>query len=147
MEAVDSKLLELSTLLPDLVHKLDRLKATLVLALVRDTGAVAAKLVGLRGLLPSLDLSRVFSQYPHLLLDLSEEQVAAQLEALRCGQGGREAGREGTSSQRGRVLLCVEAAGGWRTSATPRLELSGVQGDAQRGKRDLGCLVRPGQLL
>jgi hypothetical protein len=84
VEWVDERLLELSILLPDLVVKLDRLKADLVLQLVMDTHAVAAKLVEFRQALPAVDLSAVLAQYPRLLLDLDAAALRAQLGTLRC---------------------------------------------------------------
>ncbi|GAB4822584.1 hypothetical protein N2152v2_009630 [Parachlorella kessleri] len=88
VEWVDARLLELSILLPDLLPKLDRLQAKLVLQLVRDTPAVAAKLVHFRELLPELDLSRLLAQYPRLLLDLDADALQRQLVTLRVALPG-----------------------------------------------------------
>ena len=85
VEWVDDKLLELTQLLPDLVGKLDKLQAKLVLQLVADTPAVASKMVRLKGALPRADLSSIVARYPWLLTNSDVEEVERKALALRCG--------------------------------------------------------------
>lgn len=79
---VHDRLAELALLLPDLDAKLDRMQAKLVLALVRDLPSTTARILDLRRLLPSLDLAALLAHYPWLLVQLTPQQVAAQLASL-----------------------------------------------------------------
>lgn len=87
-EFVEGRLRELAVLLPDLVGKLDRMRADIVLALVTDTDAVAQKLVALREVLPSSNLSAMFSRHPALLLELQPQTVRQQVEEMRSALPG-----------------------------------------------------------
>ncbi|KAL4421626.1 hypothetical protein ABPG75_010917 [Micractinium tetrahymenae] len=82
MEQLEGRVAELALLLPDLDAKLDRLQAKLVLALVKDLSSTTARILELRRLLPSLDLSALLAQYPRLLVEVSPAQVEAQLASL-----------------------------------------------------------------
>lgn len=55
----------------------------MLLELLRDPGATAARLVALRELLPRANVSALVAGHPKLLLSLSVEQVAAKLAELR----------------------------------------------------------------
>lgn len=85
---VDGKLDELAVLLPDMVGKLERMRADLVLQLVADTDGVARKLVALRSVVPTANLSDMFSRNPSLLLEITVEQVQVQVDALRAALPG-----------------------------------------------------------
>jgi len=45
---------------------------------------VAQRLIALEGVLPGVDLSRLVSRYPALLLEHTAAGVHAKLDALRC---------------------------------------------------------------
>ena len=82
---LDERLAELSLLLPTLVAKLDRLEAGLVLHLVADLPAVTQRILDLRQLLPSLDLSALLADSPWLLTqapELVQQQLAGLADAL-----------------------------------------------------------------
>lgn len=99
MEHIEGRLRQLYVLLPDMVGKLERMKAGLVLQYVQDvevrawvgctslhhptTQGIATKLVALKQLLPSTNLSQLAARAPHLLLQLSVDDVAKQLDVLR----------------------------------------------------------------
>lgn len=83
MEHVNAKLEELAALLPDLVSKLENLKADLVLTLVRDTEAVARRMLTLREALPGMNVSGMVAGNLWLLQKPSKESLQRNLQAMR----------------------------------------------------------------
>lgn len=80
---VDSRLGELSILVPDIVARLPRAKASIILALASDTEGIAAKLIEYQALLPGVNLSAMAACHPALLLEMTPQGVAVQLDRLR----------------------------------------------------------------
>lgn len=83
VEHVNAKLEELAALLPDLVSKLENLKADLVLTLVRDTEAVARRMLTLREALPGMNVSGMVAGNLWLLQKPSKESLQRNLQAMR----------------------------------------------------------------
>ncbi|KAL4450220.1 hypothetical protein ABPG77_010889 [Micractinium sp. CCAP 211/92] len=82
LEQLEGRLAELALLLPGLDAKLGRMQAKLVLALVKDLPATSERVLHLRRLLPSLDLSALLAQYPWILVEVTPAQVESQLVSL-----------------------------------------------------------------
>jgi hypothetical protein len=80
---VNTKMQELAAVCPDLVTKLDKLKANLVLALVKDTEKVALRMIALTNALPGINVSEMVSSNVWLLSEPSAEILARNLENLR----------------------------------------------------------------
>jgi hypothetical protein len=68
---VEEQLADLANLLPDLVQKMERARADVLLELLRDPPATAARLLALRELLPRCNVSALVAGHPKLLLSLS----------------------------------------------------------------------------
>lgn len=73
--AAAADLQELVLLLPDLASQLPSLHPKTLAVLAADTAGVAQKLIWLRLLFPSADVSQMISRRPTLLLDEEFEQV------------------------------------------------------------------------
>ncbi|CAL8465256.1 g4791 [Coccomyxa elongata] len=86
---VDEQLAFLSDTLPDLVNKLSRMKAGLLLELVEDTQAVANKMVQLKALLPSIDTSLLVAGCPSLLVTHDIHTLEENFRKLRGTVEGR----------------------------------------------------------
>ncbi|KAL4549544.1 hypothetical protein Ndes2526B_g04552 [Nannochloris sp. 'desiccata'] len=83
LDYVNLKMKELAAVCPDMVNKLDKLKANLVLALVRDTEKVAERMIALTSVLPGSNVSKMVSSNIWLLRQPSPEILANKLENLR----------------------------------------------------------------
>ena len=83
IEHVNAKLLELSALLPDLIIKLENLKASLVLELCQDTEGVAKRMLALREALPDVNVSAMVSGNLWLLKEPSEQSLRDNLQTMR----------------------------------------------------------------
>lgn len=88
VQYVEEKLLELSVILPDLNEKLDKMNAQLVLQMVRDTEAVAYRMIQLRETLVNVNVSQVVTANPWLLTSPSVEELQAQLDSLTAALPG-----------------------------------------------------------
>ncbi|BDA50236.1 hypothetical protein COCOBI_15-3650 [Coccomyxa sp. Obi] len=86
---VEEQLTFLSDTLPDLVNKLSRMKAGLLLALVKDTQAIANKMVQLKALLPSINTSLLVAGCPSLLVTHDIQTLEKNLTNLRGTVEGR----------------------------------------------------------
>eukprot|EP00192_Tetraselmis_astigmatica_P021826 CAMPEP_0117673676 /NCGR_PEP_ID=MMETSP0804-20121206/14603_1 /TAXON_ID=1074897 /ORGANISM="Tetraselmis astigmatica, Strain CCMP880" /LENGTH=268 /DNA_ID=CAMNT_0005482437 /DNA_START=315 /DNA_END=1122 /DNA_ORIENTATION=- len=64
----ETRLVELQKLIPDMAEKLPTMKATIVTEMVRDTGAMAQRLVRLKRIFPSGNVSKLGTRCPALLL-------------------------------------------------------------------------------
>jgi len=82
VDAVAERLAELAVLLPDMVAKLEQLKADLVVELCRDTGAVAARLLTLREVLPGVNVSACVASDPWLLSAPDPSELRHKLRGL-----------------------------------------------------------------
>ncbi|KAK9842509.1 hypothetical protein WJX81_003300 [Elliptochloris bilobata] len=100
---VEEQLALLREMLPELLDRLELLKASLVLSLVSDTAGVAAKLVQLKGLLPLTDVPALVARHTGLL-HRSPAAMAASLEALRAALGGDAARAEALVAQEPALL-------------------------------------------
>lgn len=87
---VEDKLQEVVGIIPDLAGKVDRMKADIVIQLVSDTQAVTQRVMDMRELLPGVNVSKLLSQYPHLILHLEPGRVSRQLNVLRAELPGRD---------------------------------------------------------
>jgi len=83
IDYVNMKLEELAALLPEVVGKLENLKADLVLSLVRDTDGVARRLVLLREILPGINISAMIAGNLWLLSEPSAETLENSLKAMK----------------------------------------------------------------
>lgn len=83
IEHVNRRLGELAAVCPDLVTKFDRLKASLVLSMVRNVEAVAERMIALSAALPGVNVSAMVSADLNLLNAPPPEALAAQFETLR----------------------------------------------------------------
>ncbi|KAF5840096.1 hypothetical protein DUNSADRAFT_17831 [Dunaliella salina] len=83
LEEVDRRLHELGLLVPDMVGKLTRTRADILLKLTSDLPATTAKLLGLRDLFPGINVSLLVSRWPYLLSDYELPEVAARLDEMR----------------------------------------------------------------
>lgn len=79
---VHDRLTELVVLLPDIIAKLNVVKADLLLQLL-DTDMVAQRLIALEAVLPGVDLSRLTARYPAILLEHTAAHVKSKLASLR----------------------------------------------------------------
>ncbi|KAK9799335.1 hypothetical protein WJX73_006131 [Symbiochloris irregularis] len=80
---VEDRVAKLSELLPDLMRRVDTMKANVFLILVANCEDIAVKAVQLKWLLPNSDVSDLIARFPGLLLCLTVNNVRAQLEQLR----------------------------------------------------------------
>jgi hypothetical protein len=55
------KMQQLAAVCPDMVNKLDKMKASLILALVRDTEKVTERMIALTNALPGVNVSKMVS--------------------------------------------------------------------------------------
>ena len=83
LDYVNVKLTELGAACPDMVDKLDKMKATLVLSLVKDTEKVAKRMIALTNALPGINVSRMVSSNVWLLSEPLTEILASKLEDFR----------------------------------------------------------------
>lgn len=83
LDYVNVKMEELAAVCPDMVNKLDKMKADLVLALVKDTGKVAERMIALTNALPGINVSQIVSSNVWLLSQPSPEILAHKLDILR----------------------------------------------------------------
>lgn len=83
IEWVDDRLLAVSALLPDLMSKLEILKADLVLQLLSDPDRLAFRLLQLKQELPEANLTLMLSKSPWLLSDEPTiEELGRQMKRL-----------------------------------------------------------------
>jgi len=82
-EEVDARLAELGTLVPDMVARMDRTRADILLAMVSDTSATMSKLMAMRDLLPGVNVSLLVSRWPQIMLDYTPESLKARLDDMR----------------------------------------------------------------
>lgn len=73
----------MGNLLPDLVGKMGRARADVLLELLQDPGATAARLMALREVLPRCNVSALVAGHPKLLLGMPVAEVAAKVAELR----------------------------------------------------------------
>ena len=83
VDFINARLSELEAVLPDMVQKLDRLKADIVLSLVKNVEAVAKRLLALAEALPGVNISEMVSGNLWLLNEPSSQTVAEQLMTLK----------------------------------------------------------------
>ncbi|KAL6764794.1 hypothetical protein V8C86DRAFT_2470316 [Haematococcus lacustris] len=83
VEEVEVRLQELGVLLPDLVSKLERMRVDLLHPLLHDLRATARKLMGLKDLLPGVNISLLVSRLPSLLVDWELDALSARLDVMR----------------------------------------------------------------
>jgi hypothetical protein len=83
LDYVNARMQELAAVCPDMVNKLDKLKASFVLALVRDTEKVALRMIALTDALPGINVSQMVSSNVWLLSQPSPHILAHKLETLR----------------------------------------------------------------
>ncbi len=83
LDYVNARMQELAAVCPDMVNKLDKLKANLVLTLVRDTEKVAQRMIALTNALPGINVSQMVSSNVWLLNEPSAPVLARKLEMLR----------------------------------------------------------------
>ena len=69
--------------LPDLVDRLGRIKAGLLMQLLQNQQRLAANLVALRKRMPDIDASDLVVRYPGMLTDLTADDIQTQFDALR----------------------------------------------------------------
>ncbi|KAK9818278.1 hypothetical protein WJX72_009990 [[Myrmecia] bisecta] len=81
-ELVEARVSELQRLLPDLMAKLQRMRANLFLQLLQDQD-IAGKLIRLRELLPGVNVSVVVARCPALLLERDAAMLGTALGRLR----------------------------------------------------------------
>jgi len=93
---VDEGLSELSVLLPDLLPgRLQRMKAALLLSLLRNRAGVAETLLALKEELPRANASAMVSRYPALLTDYAPDAIRAKIKSLRCFGGAEMVEKRG----------------------------------------------------
>ncbi|KAK9842918.1 hypothetical protein WJX74_004400 [Apatococcus lobatus] len=80
---VTMRLRDLDLLLPDLVQRLPRLKADLLLKLLSNTEVTGSKLLALKSSLPRADIQNLASRFPMLLTDYSVEELVEKTDELR----------------------------------------------------------------
>lgn len=83
LEDINQRLLELAAIFPDMVNKLERLKAGLVVSLLRNTRAVAHRMIALTEALPGINVSEMVSGNLWLLQEPPTDVLAEQLQSLR----------------------------------------------------------------
>lgn len=77
-----SRLVQLTAVLPDLSDRLDTMKATLLVELMRDPNDTAEKIVEVKTALPNLDVSGVIRRYPELIANHSIAELKFHIERL-----------------------------------------------------------------
>ena len=77
-----SRLVQLTVVLPDLSDRLDTMKATLLVELMRDPNDTAEKIVVVKTALPNLDVGGVIRRYPELIANHSMAELKFHIERL-----------------------------------------------------------------
>jgi len=85
-EEVEKRLVDLQNLMPDMAPKLPTMKASLVGGLVRDTGAVAQRLLQLKEIFPGGNVSLLGTRCPSLMLTGEEQLEELREKAVRLRQ-------------------------------------------------------------
>lgn len=85
LDEVEERLRELSTLVPDLVGKLERMRVDLLVILMADLPGLTLNLIALKELLPGVNVSDLVARWPYLLLecDIRGGGLKARLEEMR----------------------------------------------------------------
>jgi len=83
---VERRLLELQNLMPDMATKLPTMQANLVRELVRDTAAVARRLVKLKAIFPAGNVSQLGTRCPSLLLTDDKNLMELERDSERLKQ-------------------------------------------------------------
>lgn len=95
VDHVNQKIAELSVLLPDLVNKLETMKASLLLSLIHDTDKVAQRMLDLKEVLLDMNVSMMVAGNVWLLKEPSKEVLQKNYQILRYGY--RDSGHRGTA--------------------------------------------------
>jgi len=82
-EEFDQKLNSVISVLPGLLEKVDKVKPTVLAALVQDPAGIANKLVLLKAVLPGANIELLVLRDFQLLLETPVEEVAASVAELR----------------------------------------------------------------
>ncbi|KAK9799351.1 hypothetical protein WJX73_009451 [Symbiochloris irregularis] len=83
IEWVEDRLERLLGIVPDLMGRMDQMKADMLLTLVANCEGIAVKAVQLKTLLPNSDVSHLISKSPALLLNLRMNDIRANLDKMR----------------------------------------------------------------
>lgn len=75
VEQMDSRLIELTAILPDLAEGLGTMKADILVQLIEDPTEIAVRVLYLKTTLPNLDLSVAIRRYPELLASFTRQQL------------------------------------------------------------------------
>jgi hypothetical protein len=82
-EEFDRKLGDLVAVLPGLVEKIEKVKPSMLAALVQNPAAIASKLIQLKALLPGANIERLVLRDFLLLLHTPVEDIAASVAKLK----------------------------------------------------------------
>ncbi|GMH45048.1 hypothetical protein BSKO_13005 [Bryopsis sp. KO-2023] len=83
LEELTDRVAELGVLLPDMVTKLARMKADLLVKLLASPSSVSEKMIVLREELPDADVSTLVSRFPYLIAEFSSEEIRDRLGEMR----------------------------------------------------------------
>jgi hypothetical protein len=83
VEEVEARLAELEVVLPQLAARCAAIKPSTLAALLREPGALVARLLSLRQLLPGADIGALAADQPELLLLRPLGDIDADLQRLR----------------------------------------------------------------
>ena len=90
-EQLQSRLVDLNAVLPNLSERLDTLQVQLLVELVKDPSDIAERVLTLKTLLPNLDVAQVVRRYPQLIACHSQEELRDLVQKLirDCGDATR----------------------------------------------------------
>lgn len=82
-EELGERINQVGTLVPDLVGRLDVIRADLLVKLLEDVGMLSEKLVVLRNALPEVDISSLVAQFPYLVADNSAIEIQDRIDEMK----------------------------------------------------------------
>uniref|UniRef100_A0A7R9V7T0 Uncharacterized protein n=1 Tax=Chlamydomonas euryale TaxID=1486919 RepID=A0A7R9V7T0_9CHLO len=83
MVAVEARLADLALLLPDMVGKLERMRADILAQMLKDIPGLTNKLLVLREQLPGINISQLVARWPYIVLDFGAEELVGRLLVMR----------------------------------------------------------------
>lgn len=79
-EELQSRLIELNAVLPDIGERLDTISVDLLIDLAQDTGSTADKVLAIKMALPSMNVASAIRRYPELIAKHSKEALLKDID-------------------------------------------------------------------